>query len=325
MNPILDPEADRDHARRNLIHTGLLLGGIGLLLATSSALIWGWPGVIGTMIAVGFLLMTSPRVPPEMVMRLYSGIPVDTARGGQLAELVQTISARAELEKLPQLYVIPSTTLNAFATGSRDHAAIGVTEGLLRRLDLREIAGVLAHEISHIRNNDLHVMGLADLMSRFTLALSYAGVFLAVLNLFQLLTAGETAVSWLGIVLLYLAPTLSSLLQLGLSRTREYDADHGAARLTGDPGALVSALSKLERYTGRFWEDLMFPVPGRRVPQPSMLRSHPTTADRIARLNELAPSIHAPPLVIVERPIVSLVGFGPMSMRPRYRFPGMWY
>ncbi|MCB1510731.1 MAG: M48 family metalloprotease [Hyphomicrobiaceae bacterium] len=325
MTPILDPEAQRDHAWRNLAHTGLLLGGIGLLLAVSSAMIWGWIGVICTLAAVAILFLTSPRIPPEMVMRLYSAVPVDATRGGQLYDLIQAVSSRAGLERQPQLYVIPSMTLNAFAAGNRDHAAIGITEGLLRRLSLREIAAVLAHEVSHIRNNDLQVMGLADLMSRFTLALSYTGVLLAVLNLFEMMTLGEARVPWVGIALLYLAPTISSLLQLGLSRAREYDADLGSVRLTGDPAGLISALHKLERYTGRFWEDLMFPVPGRRVPQPSVLRSHPSTEDRIARLADLAPTANTPPLVIVERPIVSLVGFGPMSMRPRYRFPGMWY
>lgn len=321
----LNPGAERNHSVRNLTHTLMLLGGIGLLLAVSSALIWGWPGVFGTLLAVAILFLGAPRVPPELAMRLYSAVRVDPGRGDQLSDIIDALSQRAGLEHPPQLYVIPSMALNAFATGSRDHAAIAITEGVLRRLEMREIAAVLAHEMTHIKNNDLAVMGLADLMSRFTLALSYAAAVLALVNLFHMVTAGEAYISWLGILLLYLAPTLSSLLQLGLSRTREYDADLGAARLTGDPASLASALTKLERYMGNFWEDLMLPVPGRRVPQPSMLRSHPTTEERVARLRELAPHIHTKPLVVVERPIMSLVGFGPISMRPRYRFPGMWY
>ena len=90
---------------------------------------------------------------------------------------------RAELPAPPRVYVIPSMTLNAFATGTPEKAVIGVTEGLLRRLTLNELAGVLAHEISHIRNNDLAVMSLADVMTRFTQMLSYLALFLALFNL----------------------------------------------------------------------------------------------------------------------------------------------
>src|SRR5690606_19051523 len=131
----------------------------------------------------------------------------------------------------PRLYVIPSATLNAFATGTPDNASIAVTAGLLRTLNLRELAGVLAHEVSHIRNNDLWVMGLADAMSRFTQALSTLAMMLAMFSFVGML-AGVIFVSWWAILVLYLAPLVSSLLQLGLSRAREYDADLEGAMLT---------------------------------------------------------------------------------------------
>lgn len=234
----------------------------------------------------------------------------------------------APLRNEIDLYVIPSMTLNAFAAGSRGHSAIAVTEGLLRRLTLSETAGVLAHEISHIRNNDLLVMGLADVITRVLQLMSYAALGLAVFNVFAL-ARGEDTVSWWAVLFLYLAPALSSLLQLGLSRAREFEADRSAVSLTGDPAALAAALRRLETYTGHFWEDLMFPVPGRRVPHPSLLRSHPETEDRIDRLMALDSSQpgaapHAP-LVIVEQPMMSLVGYGPGDMRPRYRWPGLWF
>ena len=128
---------------------------------------------------------------------------------------------------------------------------------------------------------------------------------------------------WLPILLLYLAPTLGSLLQLALSRTREYDADLDGAALTGDPMGLASALGRIERYQGHLWEDL---VPGgRRIPQPSVLRSHPRTEDRIARLRSVDRGTLLPPIEVAEEPMVSLVGFGPIAMRPRYRFPGVWF
>lgn len=322
---MLDPAAEQAHKRANLVHTVLLLGSIGGLLAVSTGLLWGWVGIVTALAWIGVLSFFGARVPADVVIRLYKGQLVDPHSGGQLTLIMDQLSERAELNHRPNLYVIPSMTMNAFATGTANRAAVAVTEGLLRQLTMREIAGVLAHEVSHIRNNDLWVMGLADLMSRFTQVLSYVAVVLAGANVLALLVAGEAAYSWIAIILLYLAPAASNLLQLGLSRVREFDADLEGARLTGDPEGLASALVKVERYTGRFWEDLMFPIPARRVPQPSVLRSHPTTEARIARLQELDPRTTLPPIVVVEQPMVSLVGFGPIAMRPRYRFPGLWF
>ena len=324
MNPFLAPDQRDAHRRRNRLHSLLLVGGIGLILLVSAALIWSWAGALVALVIVLLLAAFGPRVPPETLMQLYRARPVDPRHGSQLTHIVEVLANRAELPAQPRLYVIPSMTLNAFATGNRERAAIAVTEGLLRRLSLREVAGVLAHEMSHIRNNDLTVMGLADAMTRFTQMMSYLALILAILNLPSLLL-GDPPFPWTAILLLYLAPTASSLLQLGLSRTREYDADLEGAGLTGDPAGLASALRSLERHQGRFWEDLMFPVPGRRIPQPSVLRSHPATEDRIARLLALEGRPHPAPIRVVEEPMVSLVGVGPIEMAPRYRFPGVWF
>jgi heat shock protein HtpX len=255
---------------------------------------------------------------------MYRARRLDPASGSRIVHIVDVLSDRAELRTPPRIYVIPSMTLNAFATGTAQKSMIGVTEGLLRRLTLNELAGVLAHEISHIRNNDLAVMSLADVMTRFTQMLSYLALFLALFNLPAFLL-GDSEISFTGLLLLYLAPTAGSLIQLALSRTREYDADLEGAQLTGDPRGLAAALDKLERYQGRFWEDLTFPVPGRRIPQPSLLRSHPPTEERVARLLALENRDLAPPIEVVEEPMVSLAGLGPGSMRPRYRFPGVWF
>lgn len=316
--------ARSEQQRRNVAQSIALLGGIGVVLVTAVALVWGVTGAVATAVILAGLFVLAPRVPPEAVMRLYRATYVVPTRDSQLSSLVEVLAFRAGLSALPKLYVIPSMTLNAFATGSPGHSAIAVTEGLLRRLTLREISGVLAHEVSHIRNNDLEVMGLADVMTRFLQLLSYVALGLAVLNLVAMIS-GEQVVSWWTVALLYAAPAVSSLLQLGLSRAREFDADRGAALLTGDPLGLASALRQLESYTGRFWEDLMFPVPGRRVPMPSLLRTHPTNEERISRLLSHEPDPQHAPIVIVEQPMVSLVGLGPIEMRPRYRWPGLWY
>jgi heat shock protein HtpX len=323
VNPAPELTPQPDHQRRNLRQSVVLLVGIGSILVLATALVWGAFGALLTAAVLAGVFVLAPRVPPHAVMRLYRAtrVPQDD---GQLASLVDVLAYRAGLTNRPELYVIPSMTLNAFATGTPHHAAIGITEGMLRRLTLREIAGVLGHEMAHVRNNDLEVMGLADVMTRFLQLLSYVALALAALNLFAMLQ-GEQIVSWWTVALLYTAPAASSLLQLGLSRTREFDADRTAAVLTGDPMGLASALHQLETYTGHFWEDLMFPVPGRRVPQPSLLRTHPTNEQRISRLLALQGEPRHEPLTIVEQPMISLVGLGPIEMRPRYRWPGLWY
>lgn len=324
MTFFLDARAQQEHRQRNLIHSITLIAAMGAILAVATWMMWGAVGVIGSIIMLSALVALSPHLPPEAVMRLYRGQKVDEKTDNQLNALLNVLAHRAELPARPSLYVIPSLTINAFAAGTPNHSAVAITEGLLRRLSMREISGVLAHEISHIRNNDLWVLGIADIVTRFSQLLSYVALALALINVIAALD-GHQYVSWWLVALLYLAPLASSLLQLGLSRAREFDADFEAAALTGDPTGLAGALSNLESQTGHFWEDLMFPVPSRRVPHPSLLRSHPTTKARIDRLMSLGAQPTLEPIVIAEEPMVSLVGFGPIEMRPRYRWPGLWF
>jgi heat shock protein HtpX len=324
VSAFLDPEALSAHKRQNTLHTAFLFGGLGAVVAASGWMLFGFAGLAWAAVLIGVTLLMMPSVPPNILMRMYRARRVVPRPGDQLSEVLDVLVQRAGLAHRPALYVIPSLALNAFAAGKPEQAVIAITEGLLRRLSLREIAGVLAHEVSHIRNNDLWVMGVADALTRVTQALSFAAMLLALANLWYALS-GEQVVSWWAVLLLYLAPTLSSLLQLALSRAREYDADLEAVQLTGDPLGLAAALRRLEHHTGRFWEDVMLPAPGRRVAYPSLLRSHPPTEDRIRRLIEVSARPTLPPLVIADRPYVSLVGFGPVGMRPRVRFPGVWF
>jgi heat shock protein HtpX len=323
----LDADYPRSLSRPNLTQAALLLAGFVLLVSVPTILLLGAAGALAAAVLIAAIWPMAARMPPEAVMRLYQAthVPPDNS---QLSSLVDVLSYRAGLQQRPNLYVVPSMTLNAFAVGSRQNSAIAVTEGLLRRLTLAETAGVLAHEVAHIRNNDLLVMGMADVITRILQLMSYVALGLALYNVLALLM-GEDPISWWAVLCLYLAPALSSMLQLRLSRSREFLADADAAELTGDPSALASALRRLEPYTGRFWEDLMFPVPARRVPQPSLLRSHPDTEDRIERLLERADSADTAarhdPLVIIEQPMMTLVGYGPGDMRPRYRWPGLWF
>jgi heat shock protein HtpX len=322
---MLNEDVQKAHDQHNLVHTVALLLGIGSLLAVPVVLIWGVYGLVIVVAVVAALFGAAWQTPPELLMRAYRATRLNDQSNSQLVRIMGVLAERAELPKTPALYIIPSLTLNAFATGSRTTAAVAVTEGLLRKLSTKELAAVLAHEISHIKNNDTLVMGIADIASRLVQGMSYLALILLMTNIIGLVVDGERHVSWLAIIILYLAPLLSSLMQLGLSRTREYDADLEAAQLIGNPSWLASALVRIERNTGAFWEDLTLPVPGRRVPAPSLLRSHPTTEDRVARLQQLSTNSSVPPVIVLEEPFVSVIDAGLIEMRPRYRFPGIWF
>jgi heat shock protein HtpX len=318
----LDPETARRHRVLNALHSVLLLGGMALILAACAWILAGIEGLVWALLLAVVTIALMPRVSPRLVLGMYRARPIGPHELPDLFAVLRELCRRADLPAMPGLYYVPSVTLNAFAVGNRDDAAIAVTDGMLRTLSLRELAGVLAHELSHISNNDLWVMNLADVVSRLTSIMSTVGVVLLFVTLPLLLTEA-VGPAWLLLAgLLVLAPTLVSLLQLALSRAREYDADRMAAELTGDPAGLAAALAKLERYQGRMWEDIL--LPGRRVPDPSLLRTHPPTEERIKRLLSLyrpeqgTPFPTAPGLGIRS-------GFAPPPSRPHWRVTGVWY
>ena len=315
----INHQVSRNHRLRNWLHTIVLIVGMAVLMGLLAWSLWGMIGVIWALIGVALLLAFAPNIPNDLMLRMYGAVPLTPAAAGQVHEIVDALTARAGLPARPRLYMIPSPILNAFATGEQESASIAVTYGMLKTLSLRELAGVLAHEISHVRNNDLRIMGLADLMSRVTQIMSFVALFLVLVN-FPLMAVGAKPVPWLTIILLYLAPTAMSLLQLALSRAREFDADLEGARLSGDPEGLASALLKLERRQGRFWEDMF--LGGRRIPDPSLLRSHPRTEERVARLQALA--VDRPP-VTTKAASVPVTRVRQVSPAPRFRWNGTWY
>jgi heat shock protein HtpX len=282
----MDQELLAEHRWLNLAQTALLVSGMVLVLWLSARYLLG--DAAGWYVAAVLLLFLwlAPSLSPRLILRMYRAERLTPGSAPSITGLVGELARRAGLERVPEVYYIPSRMLNAFAVGDQENAAIGLTDGLLRRLSQRELAGVLAHELSHIRHNDTRVMGLADTVSRLTEMLSLLGQLLLIVGLpFWLL--GLWDVSFLGVALLIFAPVVNALLQLALSRTREFHADLEAARLTSDPGGLAAALAKLERYQGGWLEQVL--MPGRRNPDPSLLRTHPRTEERIERLLQLAP------------------------------------
>lgn len=320
----------------NGIHSAVLVIAITAGLCLMAWGVAGFAGLAAVLLLVAAVLIFEPKVPGVTLIELYKG-EKQTNSSSQIVSLVEVLAYRAGLPSRPELYVIPSLTLSAFTTGATGKPAIAVTEGLLRRLTLRETAGIIAHEMVHIRNGDLAVFRFADWLARLTPVMAIAGTGLAIANLVAA-TGGEQVTSWSIVALLFAAPALSSALQLALSRAREDEADAQAALLTGDAMGLASALQRMESSTGSPWDDFRLPIAGRRVPYPSLLRAHASDKVRIARL--LAPlpgqskdqdALQPPPLakfeplVIVEQPRVSLVGYGPGDMRPRTRWTGLWF
>jgi len=180
--------------------------------------------------------------------------------------------------------------------------------------------------VSHIANGDTRVMGFADLVSRITGTLSLMGQLLFLVSL-PLWVLTDTPVPWIPILVLVFAPTLSALVQLALSRSREYEADRSAAELSGDPHGLASALLKLERDQGGLWERLM--MPGPRIPEPSLLRTHPPIEERVRRLQELAAEESLEPVLRAfggpaSDDLLAFLG-GRRLGAPRRHLSGLWY
>ncbi len=316
--PHLNLALQRSHDLRNALHTAILIGGSAVLVAAIAWTVLGFTGLVWAAILGAFGLWTMGRVSPKMVLGLYKARALSPDELPDVHHVVRELARRADLPSVPQLYYVPSKILNAFAVGTPQDSAIALTDGLVRAMTMRQLAGILAHETAHIKSGDLKVMALADVLTRITSSMSFLGL----IGIPALFGAG-IAIPWLGILLLIFAPTLGGLLQLGLSRTREYDADLDGAALTGDPAGLASALETLERRQGRVWEGLF---PAGRVPSPSLLRTHPATEDRMRRLLALAGEPDAQITLTTARPVPgpSLV---PPIRNPRihWRRMGIWY
>lgn len=295
---------------------------IGTLLALALFLLWSWPGAAVAIVVMGAIYAGAPLLPPELLLKLYRAEPLDVRHGLPFYQMTDALTHRAGLASMPKLFVIPSLTVSAFSAGRPERAAIAMSEGLLRRLSLAEAGAVLAHEISHIRHGDLKTMMRADVLSRVTQLMWIGSLVLLAARLPDYLM-GQSRMPVLAVALLFAAPAVSSLVQLAISRRREFDADLDAVRLTGNQRCVATAIANLETYQGSFVEDVL--LPSRRIPLPSLLRSHPRPEARLARLKRIEALPQHPPLAVEEAPMVTMVGRGPGSLRPRYRLTGLWF
>jgi len=311
----------RRYALRNGVQSVLLILFMGGFLGLLGWLLWGAGGLVLLVLMGMSAVAFNPALSPRWVMKLYGARALPQGQLPALDQVLEWLSERAGLQSVPTLYLIPSRVMNAFSVGTPGHSAIALSDAMIRRLTLRELVGVLAHEVSHIRHNDLWVMGLADLFSRLTSLLAFVGQALLILNL-PLLLLGLVTMNWWLILLLILAPVISALAQLALSRTREYAADLHAARLTGDPEGLAQALDLIERIQGGWLEHVL--MPGRRIPEPSLLRTHPETDERVERLIALKQELDEQDLLPLNK-LLHRFDQPEVEQRPRRRFWGTWW
>ena len=310
---------DFTHRLTNIAQTTLILAGMGLIAWAVVGMVAGPDMTLFIVTATLAGLMLAPSVSRRLLLRGYKARPLGPRDWPAGHVLLCSLAARAGLPRTPELWYVPSRIPNAFAMGRPEDSVICVTDGLIRLLTRRELAGVLAHEVAHVLHRDLWLMGLADAMSRAVSLASLVGQMLLLVNL-PLLLAGVATIPWALPLILAFSPTIMALLQLALSRQREYDADRAGAELTSDPAGLAAALLKLERVTGRFWEEMV--LPGRRIPDPSLLRTHPPTKNRVARLRALNPWPHdGEP----DSATIRLPSGAAQPMQPRFHLSGLWF
>lgn len=270
---------------QNLLHSVLMLAGMFGLLALIGWLLMGVAGIFWSLGIVVIVILSSRQLSPRLLLYLYGAQPLSPEQAPELHDILSQLTTRASLPYLPRLYILPSRIMNAFTMGHNQHTYIVLSNAMLSVMNLRELTGVLAHEVAHIRHQDLWVMTLADVLSRLTNLLAITGLFLMLVYLPLFVLTGQT-IPWLLLIVLLLSPNLSALLQLALSRSREYSADIEAVSLTGDAYGLASALEKIEYYQGGWIERIL--LPGRKLPDPSLLRTHPQTEERVRRIFEVS-------------------------------------
>jgi heat shock protein HtpX len=275
---------------KNTFKTFVLLAGLGGLMVLIGSFFGRGGAVIGLglgLAIVGFSYWKSDK----LAIRAARAVPVTEAEMPEYYRIVRELTQQADMP-MPKLYVSPDMQPNAFATGRNpEHAAVAVTQGIMQICDWDELRGVLAHEISHIGNRDILIGAVAA-------AVATGISFIANMAMWGAMFGGgrdddEGANPIALIALAILAPMAAGLLQMALSRSREFEADRTGARLIGDGEALARALLKLENAAKQIpmavtpaqaQKYIVNPLTGRKVQFANLFTTHPSTADRVARL-----------------------------------------
>jgi len=280
----------------NFARTGLLLAVLTGILVAMGGVVGGRGGMfIALIIAAGINLFSYWRS-DKMVLGMYGAEEVDARSGGEYYRIVRDLAARAGLP-MPRVYVMRNSQPNAFATGRNpEHAAVCASTGLLEMLNSEEVSGVLAHELAHIKNRDTLTMTIAATIGG---AISMLAQYLQFGALFGGHRDNNSSVGWIGaLVAMIVAPLAAMLVQMAISRSREYQADRLGAMICGQPLWLASALGKIEGYAHEIRNEpaeaapatahlfIINPLSGEGMD--NLFSTHPNTENRIAELEKLA-------------------------------------
>ncbi|MBN1613460.1 MAG: zinc metalloprotease HtpX [Deltaproteobacteria bacterium] len=281
----------------NTLKTALLLGALtGLFL-----LIGGWIGGRGGVL-VAFILATVMNLgsywfSDKLILRMYHAQAVSESEAPELYQLVKNLAMKASLP-MPRVYIIPDETPNAFATGRNEsHAVVAVTSGILRILNRDELEGVIGHELTHIKNRDMLIGSIAATIAGAIAMLANMAQWAAIFGGFSRDDGDEGGGGIIGLILMaVLAPLAASIIQMAISRSREFLADEGGARVSGKPYGLAAALEKLSRASQVVPMEAnpstahMFtvnPLTGGSFMK--LFSTHPPIEERIARLRKMNP------------------------------------
>lgn len=273
----------------NWFRTGMLMAAIMALFGVVGGMLGGGQGMLFALLIGAGTNLWAYWFSDSMVLRMYNAQEVDAASAPQVYGLVQELAKNAGLP-MPKVYVIDEPQPNAFATGRNpDHAAVAVTTGILQLLSTRELRGVLAHELTHVKNRDILT---STITASIAGAISSLGWFMSGFGRRDGEGGGINPIA--SIVVLILAPIAAMLLQMAISRAREFEADRGGAEISRDPRALADALAKIERYAqGVPMEtaeahpataQMMIINPLSGGGMRSLFATHPPTEERVARL-----------------------------------------
>ncbi|WAC73600.1 zinc metalloprotease HtpX [Roseateles sp. SL47] len=273
----------------NLMKTAILMAAITALFVVIGSVIGGQQGMVIALVFALAMNFFSYWFSDKMVLKMYNAQEVDEASAPQFYRMVRELAQRAQLP-MPRVYLIQEDAPNAFATGRNpEHAAVAATTGILRVLSERELRGVMAHELAHVKHRDILISTISATMAGAISALANFAVFFSGRD-----SEGRPSNPLVGLLVAILAPIAAGLIQMAISRAREFEADRGGAEISGDPQALASALDKIHRYaqgipleaTERHPETaqmmIMNPLSGGGLR--GLFSTHPATEERIARL-----------------------------------------
>ncbi len=279
----------------NSFKTALLLGGLTGLLMLIGGFFGGKGGVVIAFIFAVVMNFGAYWFSDKLILRMYNAQEVTETQAPDLYSLVKGLAMRASLP-VPKIYIIPEETPNAFATGRNErHAVVAVTEGILRILNRDELEGVLAHELTHIKNRDMLIGSIAATLAGAIVMLANMAQWAAIFG--GASRDDEEGGGVIGLIFMaILAPLAATIIQMAISRSREYMADDGGARISGKPYGLAGALEKLSRASQTVPMDanpstahmfIVNPLSGRALM--NLFSTHPPIEERIARLRAMRP------------------------------------